>query len=74
MKQLLVEANKMMKSLTKEKTGARGSSEGSKEQTLEALQRLLNDLKMNLLKMSQMTRDQEEGLIDSGATYPLRPV
>lgn len=39
-----------------------------------ALQKQLNNLKMKVLKVSRMSRGEEQGLIDSGVTHPFRPV
>ena len=73
-KQLLQEANKMLKSLTKEDEKTKTSSENPKSATLEALQQQLNDLKMKVMKLSRMSKGEDQGLIDSGATHPLRPL
>ena len=79
MKVLLEEANKMLKSLTQtepsevqERVQQRG--EVRKNQTLEALQRQINELKQKAIKLSRLSQDHSMGLVDSGATHPLRPL
>ena len=73
MTRLLEEANKMLKSLTKEDSNEKGGGD-KRDKTLEALQQQINELKMKVLKISKMTKGAEQGLIDSGATHPLRPL
>ena len=72
MKQLLEEANDMLQGFSKKATVQSGP-------TLEQLQAQLDDLKKRGMKTLKLTRLQAEevpqfGLIDSGATNPLRPL
>ena len=76
MKDLLAEANKMLKSLTT--TEAETSKASKKEEeirndVMERLQQQLNSMKQKTLKLHRMTSQGGQGLIDSGATHPLRP-
>ena len=72
MKQLLEEANDMLQGFSKKATVQSGP-------TLEQLQAQLDDLKKRGMKTLKLTRLQADevpqfGLIDSGATNPLRPL
>ena len=72
MKQLLEEANDMLQGFSKKATVQSGA-------TLEQLQAQLDDLKKRGMKTLKLTRLQANevpqfGLIDSGATNPLRPL
>ena len=70
MQSLLQEANKMLKSLGKEKT-----PEVTYEDRMKALQQQLDDLKtkaIRALRLTKMTSCGTAGLIDSGATHPMR--
>jgi hypothetical protein len=77
MKGLIEEANKMLRSLTS--SSAAGSSasstsekeEDSRSEVLSRLQAQLNSLKT--FKLVRITNGMSKGLIDSGATHPLRP-
>ena len=40
---------------------------------MDRLQQQLNQLKLKVFKINQITHGQHQGLIDSGATHPLRP-
>ena len=64
----------MLKSLTRDEPTSRSSDATTKDQTLRALQKQLNDLKMKVLKVSRMSRGEKQGLIDSGVTHPCRLV
>ena len=70
MQSLLQEANKMLKSLGKERT-----PEVTHEDRMKALQQQLDDLKtkaIRALRLTRMTSCGTAGLIDSGATHPMR--
>ena len=82
MKDLLEEANKMLKTLTGPTSSSTTRTERTeaeeRNQVMERLQEQLNSLKQNNLKqktfkLSRMAKGREQGLIDSGATNPLRP-
>eukprot|EP00435_Cladocopium_sp_Y103_P038530 s827_g10.t1 len=74
MKQLLEEAHKMLKSMSV-KSEESGATKG--EHRVDILQRQLDDLKKFGLKVFRLTRMERKssgwGLLDSGATHPLRP-
>eukprot|EP00435_Cladocopium_sp_Y103_P009390 s5129_g2.t1 len=79
MKGLIEEANKMLRTLTASSSAAPSSSastsskdEDSRTEVLSRLQAQLNSLKT--FKLARMTKDLNKGLIDSGATHPLRPM
>ena len=66
MKELLEEANKMLKSMTAPKVEER-------ENKLQKLQRQLDDLRqLKVFRISRMEISETEGLLDSGATHSLR--
>eukprot|EP00435_Cladocopium_sp_Y103_P033753 s865_g8.t1 len=74
-KDLLEEANRMLKSLT---PAANSSSETSKEgdtkeDVMQRQQQQLSSMKLKKLQLKRMAKGQILGLIDSGATNPLRP-
>ena len=72
-KELLQEANKMLKSLTKEEgTSKPEVSEDRQSPTLQGLQKQLDELKQKTMKLSQLSTGGTSGLLDSGATHPLR--
>ena len=77
MKGLIEEANKMLRSLTSPSavgSSASSSSEKDEDSRSEVLSRLraqLNSLKT--FKLGRITNGMSKGLIDSGATHPLRP-
>ena len=79
MKDLLEEANKVLKSLSG--STASGSSaastvtkeEDSKSDIMERLQQQLNALKQKAFRLHKISSGSNQGLIDSGATHPLRP-
>lgn len=67
MKELLEEANKMLKSMAAPKIEER-------EGKLEKLQKQLDDLRqLKVFRLSRMEINETEGLLDSGATHSLRP-
>lgn len=67
MKELLEEANKMLKTITAPK-----ASEGERDVKLEKLQRQLDDLRsLRVFRVARIEVNEEEGLIDSGATHSL---
>eukprot|EP00434_Breviolum_minutum_P006947 symbB.v1.2.006133.t1/scaffold365.1/size219215/8 len=81
MKDLLEEANKMLKTLTGPSSTSSTRTERTeaeeRNQVVERLQEQLNSLKQNNMKqktfkLSRMVKGKEQGLIDSGATNPLR--
>ena len=66
MKELLEEANKMLKSMSAPKVEER-------EGRLDRLQKQLDDLKsLKVFRLSRIEIDDQEGLLDSGATHALR--
>ena len=73
MQQLLSEANKMLRSLsTKEKP-----TTVTHDERMRALQEQLDELKgktLKTLKLTRITRGGMSGLLDSGATHPMRAV
>ena len=77
MKELLEQANTMLKSLTSSTTTASSSSTAgateTKDEVMDRLQQQLNQLKLKVFKINQISHGQHQGLIDSGATHPLRP-
>ena len=72
-KLLLEDANNMLKSLTKDENSGVGS-DSLKKGTLPALQLQVAELKQKTMKLSQLNEGTSFGLIDSGATHPLRPL
>ena len=71
MKEMLEEANKMLRMLHKEKKGQEDGS--SREGRLDRLQQQLNDLKsLKVLRMAKLQQGSGDGLLDSGATHALR--
>ena len=75
MKDLLEEANKVLKSLsssTSQTSPAFGlSPEEERKDVMERLQQQLKSMKTFKMKKSNVGNDV--GLVDSGATHPLRP-
>lgn len=71
MEELLKEANRMLKG-----SSAKGEEdvEDTKEKKLAAMQTQLDELrKMKVLRLSRITKDDcPYGLLDSGATHPMR--
>ena len=75
MKELLEEANRMLKSLTASSEAASSTSTTSqKDEVAERLQRRTESMRMKVLRLSRMGHSVESGLIDSGATHALRPL
>ena len=71
MKEMLEEANKMLRMLHKEKKGQEEG--GTREGRLDRLQQQLNDLKsLKVLRMAKLQQEPGDGLLDSGATHALR--
>ena len=76
MKELLEQANSMLKSLTSSSTSSTTSSsagEESREEVVNRLQQQINMLKLKVFRINQITYGCHQGLIDSGAAHPLRP-
>ena len=77
MKELLEQANTMLKSLTSSNSftssSTTSSSTETKDEVMDRLQQQLNHLKLKVFKINQISHGQHQGLIDSGATHPLRP-
>ena len=79
MKELMEEANKMLKSLSSSGgTSSSPSSPTSKEEEtktelMEKLQQQLNSMKLKTLRLGRIAAGENQGLLDSGATNPLRP-
>ena len=77
MKELLEQANRMLKSLTSttSTTTASASPTGSepRDEVVDRLQQQINSLKMKVFKLSKVTYGSSQGLLDSGATHALRP-
>ena len=72
-KELLKEANKMLKSLTREEGGSKPESGGDqRSEVLQGLQKQIDELKQKTMKLSRMSTEGALGLLDSGATHPLR--
>ena len=66
MKELLEEANKMLKSMSTPKVEER-------EGRIDRLQKQLDELKsLKVFRLSRIEVDDQEGLLDSGATHALR--
>ena len=72
-KELLKEANKMLISLTREEGGSKPESGGDqRSEVLQGLQKQIDELKQKTMKLSRMSTGGALGLLDSGATHPLR--
>ena len=66
MKSLLEEANKMLRSI---------SAKGDEDDKIQRMQKQLEDLRrMKVLRLTRMVSGPAQGLLDSGATNPLRPM
>ena len=78
-KELMEEANRMLRSMSTSASGnAASASSATKEEevrsdVMERLQQQLNSMKMKVLRIGKVMRSGDQGLIDSGATHPLRP-
>ena len=77
-KDLLEEANKMLKSLNSSplsSTSSPTAQEGEeREEVMERLQKQLNALRQKAFRLMRLKRGEKAGLLDSGATHPLRPI
>ena len=78
MKELLEQANRMLKSLTSTPSTTSSASSASqsgdsREDVVERLQQQINSLKLKTFKISRVAYGGHQGLVDSGATHPLRP-
>ena len=81
MKELLEEATKTLRSLSSEGASTPSSTssvkedqeENGKRDLLEKLHQQLKSMTLKALKLSKMSKGSQKGLIDSGATHPLRP-
>jgi hypothetical protein len=74
-KDLLEEANRMLKSLSSSSnTTSSTTSSTSEEERKDVMERLHQQLKsMKTFKMKRLNVGNDVGLVDSGATHPLRP-
>ena len=75
MKVLLEEANRMLKSMGQGEATERSVNLGRMDQ-LVGLQKQLDEIKkasLRTFRISKLTQSQTKGLLDSGATHPLRP-
>ena len=73
MQQLLTEANKMLKTLSSREKPATVTH----DERMRALQEQLNELKektLRTLRLTRITKGGVSGLLDSGATHPMRAV
>ena len=79
MKDLLEEANRMLRSMSSGGSSSGSSVSGCKKEdeerseVVERLQQQLNVLKQKAFKLSRLVPGSDQGLIDSGATHALRP-
>ena len=76
MKVLIDEANRMLKSLQQADPKEKSVAPKVAEAKMAQLQKQLDDLKRASLKpfrLSKISRSAVYGLLDSGATHPLRP-
>ena len=79
MKELMEEANRMLRSLSSSggapspPTSPTSKEEDAKTELMEKLQQQLNSMKLKTLRLGRMSTEGSQGLIDSGATNPLRP-
>jgi hypothetical protein len=65
-KELMEEANRMLRKITKD-------AEGDKETKIDQLQKQLDELKsVKVLRLARLQEGGARGLLDSGATHPLR--
>ena len=63
----------MLKSLTREEGGSKPESGGDqRSEVLQGLQKQIDELKQKTMKLSRMSTGGALGLLDSGATHPLR--
>ena len=68
MKDLLEQANKMLKSLTASASTTASITSSGNEPREDKLQQQLNTLKLKVFKLSQVSFGNSQGLVDSGAT------
>ena len=81
-KELMEEASKMLKSLTSANTTSSSSTttastsreEEGKEEVMDRLQQQLNALRLKTLRLRRLAGGGVQGLLDSGATNPIRPL
>ena len=81
-KELMEEASKMLKSLASTNTTSSSSTttastsreEEGKEEVMDRLQKQLNALRLKTLRLRRLAGGGVQGLLDSGATNPLRPL
>ena len=81
-KELMEEASKMLKSLASTNTTSSSSTttastsreEEGKEEVMDRLQQQLNALRLKTLRLRRLAGGGVQGLLDSGATNPLRPL
>ena len=81
MKGLLKEANEMLKSMQSSPTSSQttsptssSSQEEERKEVMERLQQQLNMLKQKTFRLRRLQKGEKEGLLDSGAAHPLRPL
>ena len=77
MKDLLEQANKMLKNLTSATTTSSTTSlagSEARDEIVDRLQQQLNSLKLKVFKLSKVLYSNSQGLVDSGATHALRPM
>ena len=77
MKDFLEQASKMLKSLTTSASATSSTTSSANEprdEVVDRLQQQLNSLKLKVFKLSQVSFGKSQGLVDSGATYALRPL
>ena len=71
--------NRMLRSLSSSggapspPTSPTSKEEDAKTELMEKLQQQLNSMKLKTLRLGRMSTEGSQGLIDSGATNPLRP-
>ena len=80
-KELIKEANDMLKSMHSSPSSSQASSpvsalpqEQERKEVMEKLQQQLNTLRMKTFRLKRLQKGEKEGLLDSGATHPLRPL
>ena len=81
-KELLKEANDMLKGMnggpspssSNTSPSSKGGDTSERSEVVERLQQQLNALKQKTFKLRRLKKGERQGLLDSGATHPLRPV
>ena len=76
LKDLLDEASKMLKSLSSSSSTTSTKEEkpeDNKEDVMQRLQQQLSALKQKKFQLKRMAKGSTQGLLDSGATHPMRP-